>query len=65
MLAIFSLTLTACTSKQLYQAGQGHERGECINNATSGAEIERCQNAEKKSFEEYEKEREKIINKCQ
>ncbi|WP_440877332.1 hypothetical protein [Thalassotalea sp. PLHSN55] len=54
------LALSACTSKQLYQAGQGQQRSQCINDAATADEHRACLNQEQKSFEEYERERQAL-----
>jgi hypothetical protein len=54
---IFALMLTSCSHKQLYQAGQNYKKSECIRQAGSDQQYNDCLDAEKKSFETYEKER--------
>ena len=58
-----SLTLAACSNKQLYQAGQDYQKSECIKESGTAPQYNDCVNAEKKSFEEYEKERKELAKK--
>ena len=55
--------LTACTSKQLYESGQNFKKNECIKNAVTESDHRACLNAEKQSFEDYEKERKSVTEK--
>lgn len=62
-IAVFFLILTGCSNKQLYQVGQDYQKSECLQKAASGEEHNECLNTDKKSYEEYEKERQDIVNK--
>lgn len=59
---LLCLLTVGCTSKQLYQARQNHQKNECMKNATSGSEHDECVKSQRKSYEEYEKERKDIIH---
>ena len=61
--AVLALVLSACSNKALYQVGQDYKKGDCIEKAASPQQHNDCLNAEKKSFEEYEKERKALIKK--
>jgi hypothetical protein len=61
--AFVVLALTACSNKQLYQVGQDYQKSECIKGAGTAAQYNDCVNADKKSFEEYEKERKVLAKK--
>ncbi len=60
-LAVFYLV--GCSNKQLYQGGQDYQKSECVRKAESEPQHIGCFNAEKKPYEEYEKEREDILKK--
>lgn len=62
-LAFFSIMLTACSNKELYQAGQDYQKSECISNAASESQHNDCLNLDKKTYEKYEEERKEIIKK--
>ena len=57
------LTLAGCTSKDLYQYGQNHQKQECLKHAESESQLAECHTQEKKSFEDYSKERKKLDEK--
>jgi hypothetical protein len=60
---ILALTfLVGCTNKNLYEYGQGYQKGECKREAQTADEYNKCSNTERKSYEEYEKERKAVIN---
>lgn len=61
LLVLLSITFTGCTSKDLYQVGQDYKKSECIKNAGSGSQHNDCLSSEKKSYEQYEKEREQVM----
>lgn len=65
LLTLFFLTilLTACSNKELYQAGQGHQQSKCINEAQTAEQHNECLNDKRNSYEEYEKERQTVLNK--
>ncbi len=52
-----------CSNKGFYELGQSYQNSECIKNAQTGAEHNECINAERKPYEEYEKERKSVLNK--
>jgi len=56
------VVLAGCTNKQLYQAGQDAQQSECVRTAGSSSEHRDCITAQRKSYEEYEKERQDVIN---
>lgn len=58
-----SVLLTACSNKELYHAGQGHQKSKCINEAQTAEQHNKCLNEQGKSYEEYEKERQAVLNK--
>jgi hypothetical protein len=58
-----TLILTACSNKQLYQAGQGHQKNKCIKESGSKPQYNDCLNADRKSFEEYEEDRKALEKK--
>lgn len=60
---LFSFFLTGCSNKSLYETGQGYKKSKCIENAQTGEEHNECLNAERKPYEEYEKERKSVIDK--
>ena len=62
-LIFFSFVLSACSSKDLYQFGQGYQKSECIKEAVTEAQHHECVNAKQKPFEQYEKEREEAKKK--
>ena len=51
--------LSACSSKQLYQMGKGHQRSACIKDANMEIQLNECEREAKErvSFEEYERQR--------
>lgn len=55
--------LTACSNKQLYQVGQDYQKSECIKESRTAPQYNDCVSSDKKSFEEYEKERKEIAKK--
>lgn len=61
--AFVLLALTACSNKQLYQVGQDYQKSECIKESGTAPQYNDCLNSDKKSFEEYEKERKEIAKK--
>jgi len=56
------LFLTACSSKQFYEMGRGHQRSVCIKNAKSEMQLNECEREakERMSYEDYKKEAEAI-----
>jgi len=56
------MLLAGCTNKSLYKFGQGYQKGECMKEAQTADEHNKCTNPERKSYEEYEKERKAVIN---
>lgn len=58
-----SILLTACSNKELYQAGQDHQKSKCINEAQTAEQHNDCLNQKRESYEEYEKERQAVLNK--
>ena len=62
-LAFFLIMLTACSHKELYQAGQDYQKNECIRNAASESQHSDCLNLDNKTYEEYEEERKEIAKK--
>jgi hypothetical protein len=60
---LFSIFLTGCSNKSLYETGQGYKKSQCMKDAQTGEEHSKCINAERKSYEEYEKERKSVIGK--
>ena len=61
--ALFTLLLLGCSSKQLYQVGQDYQKSECIKKAITEAQHLSCLQTEKKPFKEYKKEREDVLKK--
>lgn len=59
---LFATTITACSSKELYQVGQGYQKSDCINKAQTAEQHAKCTKANDKSYEEYEKERKAVVN---
>ncbi len=59
---LYAIALTACSSKELYQAGQGYQKSECIKQAQTAEQHAECSKVKGKSYEEYEKERKAIAN---
>ncbi|XQW85759.1 hypothetical protein ACOYR1_03205 [Thalassotalea piscium] len=59
---LFSCLLTACSNKDLYQAGQDYQKSECINNAQNESQQSDCLKADTKPYQEYKKERKAIVN---
>jgi len=62
LLLITLIFLTACTNRELYQAGQEYQKSECFKNASSEEQFNDCLTPNKKAYEIYEQEREEIIN---
>lgn len=60
---LLSILLTACSNKELYQAGQGHQKSKCINEAQTAEQHNKCLNEQGKSYEEYERERQAVLTK--
>lgn len=57
---IFSSALTACTSKELYNAGKVNRESRCKEYV--GPEREQClQEINQKSYDVYERERQQVI----
>jgi len=63
LLVFIALALAACSSKRLYQVGQDYQKSECIKASGSERQYNDCVDAERKSFEEYQQERKKIVKK--
>lgn len=61
-LLFMAVALVGCTNKDLYNTGQTHQRNQCIKNATNEAERDACYSQQNPSFEDYEKERKKVID---
>lgn len=57
------MLLSACSNKDLYQAGQGYQKSKCINQAQTSEQHNECLNEKGDSYEEYEKERQAVVNK--
>ena len=53
---LFSVMLTGCSSKELYQFGQDYQKSDCIEQAATEAQHVECMEAERKSHQEYEEE---------
>lgn len=62
-IVLFSFILVSCSNKQLYQAGQDYQESKCVEEAGSEQQHNDCLNIDKKTFEEYDKERKSSINK--
>lgn len=62
-ITIFLFILAGCTNKQLYQVGQDYQKSDCIEKAVSESQHADCLKTDKKTYEEYEKERKSINNK--
>jgi uncharacterized lipoprotein len=60
---LLTITLSACSTKQWYEVGQGQQKSECIKKAKSESQYNKCLDSEKKSYEDYEKERKLILKK--
>lgn len=60
---LFAITLTACSSKDLYQVGQDYQKSECIHNAQTPEQHAECTKVKRQTYEEYEKERKVVVNK--
>jgi len=56
-----SIIITACSNKQLYLNGQRNQQNDCINNSVSDSQYMECLDKPKKSYEQYEKDRKKLI----
>ena len=63
LFVLFAVILTACSSKDLYEVGQDHQKDKCLDEAISGKEYNDCLNTPQKPFEEYEKERKAVLKK--
>ncbi len=60
--ALALLVITGCSSKQMYEAFQPkYNEAECRKEHE--VDYEKCMKQQAKSYEEYEKERQSIINK--
>lgn len=59
----FSLVLTGCTQKNLYNSIEGHHRHQC--KMLPPPLDQECLEAPKKSYEDYLREREEIIRDAQ
>ena len=57
-----TIVLTACSNKQAYEMGKGHQRSVCIKNAKSEMQLNECEREAKEgmSYEEYKKQIESI-----
>jgi hypothetical protein len=62
-ISLFSFILAGCSNKELYQAGQDFQKSKCTEEAASEQQHNDCLHMDKKSYEEYEKERKDTINK--
>lgn len=61
---LFVLSMLAgCSNKQLYGMGQDYQKSKCLKEATTAEQHEKCFNAKRVSFEEYEEQRKKITDK--
>ncbi|PHR81074.1 MAG: hypothetical protein COA59_16430 [Colwellia sp.] len=60
---LFSFILVGCSNKQLYQAGQDFQKSKCVEKSVSEQQHNDCLNADKKTYEEYDKDRKDTINK--
>jgi hypothetical protein len=58
---VFLLSISACTNKQLYKAGQSYQKSECERTALSDVQFRECKDVEAKRFEEYERERQETL----
>jgi len=63
LIAIFSFICSGCSNKQLYQSGQDYQKSKCTEKAISEQQHNDCINADKKTYQEYEKERKDSIKK--
>ncbi|WP_233268994.1 hypothetical protein [Paraglaciecola sp. L1A13] len=57
------LSVSACTNKQLYKAGQSYQKSECERSALSDVQFTQCKEIEAKRFEDYERERQAALEK--
>ncbi|MBU2869450.1 hypothetical protein KO502_01955 [Colwellia sp. E2M01] len=54
--------LCSCSNKQLYKAGQEYQQSVCINKAVTEGQYNDCDNAPEKTFEDYERERNEVLD---
>ncbi|HFB64497.1 MAG TPA: hypothetical protein ENJ60_03060 [Aeromonadales bacterium] len=57
VIIFFSFILSACSNKQLYHAGQDYQKSVCTEKARSAQQIDDCLKTNKKSYEDYQKDR--------
>jgi len=57
------LLLSACSSKEVYQFGRNYQKSDCIKQAATEEDHRACEAMETMSYEEYEKERQKLKKK--
>jgi len=60
---LVSTILIGCSNQSLYQSGQNYKKNECMKDAQTAEQHNECINAERKTFKEYKKERESVVNK--
>jgi len=62
IITLVLILLTACSSKELYESTQPkYDENECRK--LQPHEYDKCINQKAKSYDEYKKEREEVINK--
>lgn len=52
--------MSACSSKSVYEFGQGTQKNECIKQAKTAWQLEECDKIKKVPFEEYQRQKEQI-----
>ncbi|WP_448547125.1 hypothetical protein [Thalassotalea fusca] len=57
------ILLSACSSKEVYQFGRNVQKSDCIKHAATEEDHRACEAMETMSYEEYEKERQKLKTK--
>lgn len=62
-IALFSFILAGCSNKELYQVGQDYQKSKCVEEAVSAQQHNDCLKTDKKTYEEYDKDRKGTINK--
>ncbi|MDQ7048409.1 MAG: hypothetical protein Q9M92_02275 [Enterobacterales bacterium] len=62
-IVLFSFIFVGCSNKQLYQAGQDYQTSLCVEQSASQQKHNTCFETNKKTYQEYDKERKETIKK--
>mgnify|MGYP007066331476 CR=1 FL=1 len=64
-LLILVFGLSGCSTRGFYESGLNHKKNQCIKEAQTSQQLDKCRNEQELSYDDYKKQRQAIIDRSQ